>query len=718
MYVDQSIYASVADASGSSIPAAVKSVQTQFYNPTYTVPATLIGGANYARVSKVDIDAGAFHANTYFRSTDRFMPDGTTDATNGGYWLLSDPEIDPRACGATGDGATNDNTALVAAFSLKRPVRLRKGTYCSSAALVLPTGAQLVGDAGAEIKITTADATAISMTGVSGVVVRGLKLTAASAATKTIRSYAVNVVNATDCNISDLDLVSWPESGISVTGTPSTNTITRNIVIERIWCRLSQAPSTFSTACVYIKDHTQDITVRDCLLEDANCGILVQNIGSTYTPVLRGHRLINNTIRRMAQYGIVGYCNRAVVSITGAANNGVGLVRLTATAHGAVSGDQIVVSGVTGTVEANGLWLVDVIDANTVDLRGTRYANAWVSGGTLYVANPTDILIDGNTIEDIDGTPNAANGSNGNFGAGIYCVNVADLTIAHNTIRRTNLGTTTSSLAPACIGISATYGMCLIDGNTCEDSEWRGIYAVSSPNCNFTIANNTIRRMGREGISILAVDKSVVITGNAVIARPGSSSSQGFIVNHTTAKIKRAVIQGNSVTADGHAQPFVIQKVEKLTCGGNVVINEAPGTLTCEAAKFLNIDAGSITGNVFDGGLSGYTALTISAATNVDISGNYSAMTDLTGRACVSMAGTCTGTVYERSNKSSIGRMENTSTGGNMHTRDNTNSSGGKTRQIGDTIENTAPVASGTAYWAKVAASAGSADWKTLTLSA
>lgn len=77
-------------------------------------------------------------------------------------------------------------------------------------------------------------------------------------------------------------------------------------------------------------------------------------------------------------------------------------------------------------------------------------------------------------------------------------------------------------------------------------------------------------------------------------------------------------------------------------------------------------------------------------------------MTDsVSTRPCVTMSGTCTGTSYGRSNHNSIARMENTSTGGRMDTRDSVSTSGGKTRQNGDEIWNTAPAAGGTMGWVR-----------------
>jgi hypothetical protein len=70
-------------------------------------------------------------------------------------------------------------------------------------------------------------------------------------------------------------------------------------------------------------------------------------------------------------------------TITNAVNNGSGLIRLTATAHGYSTGNQLGVYGVTGTTEANGMWVVTAVDANTLDLVGSTFTNAYVSGGTV-----------------------------------------------------------------------------------------------------------------------------------------------------------------------------------------------------------------------------------------------------------------------------------------------------------------------------------------------
>lgn len=69
-------------------------------------------------------------------------------------------------------------------------------------------------------------------------------------------------------------------------------------------------------------------------------------------------------------------------TVSGAANNGSGLIRLTVTGHGYSTGDSIAVYGVVGTTEANGQWVVTMVDTNHIDLQGSTFSNAYSSGGT------------------------------------------------------------------------------------------------------------------------------------------------------------------------------------------------------------------------------------------------------------------------------------------------------------------------------------------------
>lgn len=71
------------------------------------------------------------------------------------------------------------------------------------------------------------------------------------------------------------------------------------------------------------------------------------------------------------------------IAISGAADNGSGLIRLTVTStSGFTTGDVRRVSGVSGTVEANGTWTITVIDGTTLDLQGSAFVNTYSAATT------------------------------------------------------------------------------------------------------------------------------------------------------------------------------------------------------------------------------------------------------------------------------------------------------------------------------------------------
>lgn len=92
-------------------------------------------------------------------------------------------------------------------------------------------------------------------------------------------------------------------------------------------------------------------------------------------------------------------------SITGAVNNGGGLIRLTTPTTGYfITGDQMVVAGLVGsgglTAAANGTWLITVIDATHVDLVSSSFAGAYTSGGTIAPSATNHLRLAGNPCTD------------------------------------------------------------------------------------------------------------------------------------------------------------------------------------------------------------------------------------------------------------------------------------------------------------------------------
>lgn len=90
---------------------------------------------------------------------------------------------------------------------------------------------------------------------------------------------------------------------------------------------------------------------------------------------------MSSVLSQQQQSGV--YRKAYSLAVTGAANNGSGLVRLTTATHKLKDGDRVMVSNVGGTVEANGSWFITKNSGSTFDLNGSAFSNAYTSGGTV-----------------------------------------------------------------------------------------------------------------------------------------------------------------------------------------------------------------------------------------------------------------------------------------------------------------------------------------------
>jgi hypothetical protein len=72
------------------------------------------------------------------------------------------------------------------------------------------------------------------------------------------------------------------------------------------------------------------------------------------------------------------------LTVTGAAHNGSGLIRLTTAAASRPfrTGDRVTVANIGGVPNATGTWTVTAISATVFDLVGSTFAGAFTSGGT------------------------------------------------------------------------------------------------------------------------------------------------------------------------------------------------------------------------------------------------------------------------------------------------------------------------------------------------
>lgn len=148
-------------------------------------------------------------------------------------------------------------------------------------------------------------------------------------------------------------------------------------------------------------------------------GIQIINAGNGYgtvgftNMVFEGNGGLGDFVSGQVGYPCnVSFCNVSFLrtvgfysaTVTGAANNGSGLVRLTVDSTAALAGKPTVfVYGVVGTTEANSAtpWAFTIINATQIDLTGSAFANSYVSGGRCSVVGvgTNNILADGTATD-------------------------------------------------------------------------------------------------------------------------------------------------------------------------------------------------------------------------------------------------------------------------------------------------------------------------------
>jgi len=137
----------------------------------------------------------------------------------------------------------------------------------------------------------------------------------------------------------------------------------------------SNGSATRLTGTGYILDDDGDtINVGDTIVRegDAQQNPLNQ---ATYQMILA------NATAPTAANMVVDYNTLAGGAITSAAADNTGQIVITTSAsHGLFTGAAITISGVQGTTNANGNWVVTVLSANTFSLNGSTFNLAYVSG--------------------------------------------------------------------------------------------------------------------------------------------------------------------------------------------------------------------------------------------------------------------------------------------------------------------------------------------------
>jgi hypothetical protein len=113
-------------------------------------------------------------------------------------------------------------------------------------------------------------------------------------------------------------------------------------------------------------------------------GLLYHTVLKRWAPVELSGQFISPVSRPGLTIESLDAIAPGAQTISGCADNGSGLIRVTVgSTTGWTTGDYKTISAVAGTTEANGTWPITVIDGTHIDLQGSAFANAYVSGGVV-----------------------------------------------------------------------------------------------------------------------------------------------------------------------------------------------------------------------------------------------------------------------------------------------------------------------------------------------
>ncbi|MBP6228531.1 MAG: hypothetical protein KA472_11415 [Pseudomonadales bacterium] len=120
-------------------------------------------------------------------------------------------------------------------------------------------------------------------------------------------------------------------------------------------------------------------------------GLIYQTTIERWSPVEIGGEYLAPIVRPGLTLENLDQVAPGALAITGAADNGSGLIRLTVSSTAALTtGDVKTVSSVGGVTAANATWAITVVDGTHIDLQGSAMAGVYTSGG--YVGGSLDEL--------------------------------------------------------------------------------------------------------------------------------------------------------------------------------------------------------------------------------------------------------------------------------------------------------------------------------------
>lgn len=376
------------------------------------------------------------------------------------------------------------------------------GVWTVTAAVVLPSDIEIVGDPGAKVTTATPDISLFQATGQSNIRIRGLKFEQTVAGTAAYVG-AVSLDTCTRVTVSDCEFVGMQWAGVYL---KSTN---YSIVRDNRFTAFTGTVQDSADVCVYANSSYNVIDSNYCLGGNWH-GILVQDPYAGTAPLK--NILSNNHVGQHKAYGIIVYQPNAVNTYTQIVNNQV--------------------ENILGSVLAGS------------------------SGAGIYVVSAGGVVVTGNTIRNCCQQTTNRNLVPGAIGINGIAAPMAPIVVANNNIAETNFydGITLSSISAGGI----------VDGNQImsESTNVTGFPIYANGISGFAITNNLINQKNlstQRCIFMYAqgIDCNNNIVSNNIIVGGNYSQIEFSVVG--AFKHNRIIVVGNNLTgASSSSIPLII----------------------------------------------------------------------------------------------------------------------------------------------------------------
>ena len=182
-----------------------------------------------------------------------------------------------------------------------------------------------------------------------------------------------------------------------VVGVPQVNNTWLVTVVDTTHFTLQG--SSFTTG--YTSGGTVELAVHQ--VDDSINGEVLPVATNLQTAITLAHDLQEKYDAHLTQADVHGYNDSINIesltnigaTISGAVSS-AGLIEIiTSATNSFVTGQTVTISGVLGTTEANGTWVIVVVDSTHFTLDGSTFTNAYVSGGTVQDQTTIQALLNG-----------------------------------------------------------------------------------------------------------------------------------------------------------------------------------------------------------------------------------------------------------------------------------------------------------------------------------